>query len=132
MESAQNNPVGRPSTYDPAYCEQVIGWGREGKSRTWIAATIGVTRQTLGNWEQAHPEFLHAMALAKGLEQLWWEDAGQSGMLMQGFGSSVWSRSMAARFPDEWRENSRQEVTGANGGAIQHEVRRTIYDPKAD
>jgi hypothetical protein len=61
-------------------------------------------RQTLHNWEDQHEEFLDAMARAKQLEQRWWEDAGQVGMMTQGFGQSVWSRSMAARFPEDWRE----------------------------
>ena len=31
-ETTEKRPVGRPSTYDPAYCEEVIALGRIGKS----------------------------------------------------------------------------------------------------
>lgn len=99
-------PAGRPSKYDPRYCDEVIGYGEQGKSRTWIAATIGVTRQTLGAWEQEHPEFLHSMAMASMLSQKWWEDAGQIGMVGGEISAPIWSRSMAARFPAEWREKT--------------------------
>lgn len=97
---------GRPTDYDPAYCERVIAWGRDGKSRTWMAAEIGVHRETLYNWEKQHPEFFDALKRAKALEQQWWEDAGQTGMVGDKFNGQVWGRSMAARFPDDWREKS--------------------------
>jgi hypothetical protein len=41
---------------------------------------------------------------------------------MPGFNSSVWSRSMAARFPEEWRESSKTELTGAGGGPVQNHL----------
>lgn len=121
-------PPWRPSEYDPAYCEKVMEWGRQGKSRAWICAEIGVVRNTLKNWEAAHPDFLIAMEYAKLAEQQWWEDAGQGGMVMPGFGASVWSRSMAARFPDDWREKSEQDVN--LNGKLVTEIKRTIVDPR--
>jgi len=102
---------GRPTDYDPSYCESVIEWGAQGKSKTWMAAEIGVSKQTLLNWEERHPEFFDAITRAMALSQQWWEDAGQTGMTADKFNSSVWSRSMAARFPDDWRENKGLEVT---------------------
>lgn len=99
-------PAGRPSTYDPAYCDDVIGYGRAGKSRAWIAAELDISRQTLANWEKTHPEFLDAMDRAGVLSQQWWEDQGQIGLTAEKFSAPVWSRSMAARFPDDWREKS--------------------------
>lgn len=114
--------AGRPTAYNIAFCDTVIEYGELGKSRAWIAATLGVSRQTLHNWEDAHPEFLDAMTRARDLSQKWWEDAGQEGMTADKFNSSVWSRSMGARFPDDWREVSRQEQTGKDGAPIQTEA----------
>ena len=99
-------PAGRPSVYDPTLCDLVVEWGKLGKSRTWIASEIGITRETLYSWEAKYPEFSDALARAKVFEQRWWEDEGQSGLRLQGFGQSIWSRSMAARFPKEWREKT--------------------------
>lgn len=117
-EERQPHPGGAPSKYRPEYCERVIEWGKAGKSRAWIAAELGVCKRTLVNWEREQPEFLSAMARAKTLEQQWWEDAGQSGMVLQGFGQSVWSRSMAARFPDDWRERTDNNTTLNAGGEL--------------
>lgn len=110
-------PAGRPTDYRPEYCERVIEFGAEGKSLTWMAAELGIAKATLQNWERDIPEFLAAMTQARALSQSWWEDAGQDNMLMtpgQGtFNASVWSRSMAARFPEDWRENKGVELSGS-------------------
>src|SRR5262249_50975861 len=98
---------GRPTKYDPVYCEKVIEWGRQGKSRTWIAAELGVDRDTLENWSQAHPEFFGAISRAKMLEQQWWEDKGQEGMISDKFNQAIWAKNMSCRFPTEWRDNSK-------------------------
>lgn len=106
--------AGRPSTYDPAYCEQVIELGREGKSVVEMASEIGVSRNTLeANWPQAHPEFLQALEIARQASQAWWEMKGREALEKSTFQASVWSRSMAARFPDDWRERTEQKTTHA-------------------
>lgn len=117
---------GRPTKYRPEMCEQVIAWGSEGKSRTWIAASLGIDRKTIDRWAEDHQDFCLALARAKALEQMWWEDAGQRGMNLQGFGQSIWSRSMAARFPDEWREASKQEISGPGGTQLVPVINVTV------
>lgn len=117
----QKHPGGRPTLYDPAYCERVIEYGKLGKSLTWIATEIGATRQTLYGWSKEHPEFFDAMTRAREFSQRWWEDFGQEHMLTTGFSASAWSRSMAARFPDDWREKSETKHVGPNDGPLQVE-----------
>jgi len=110
------NKGGRPSKYDPSFCERVIAYGAAGKSVAYMAAKIGVARNTLElNWPAAHPEFAEALEQARLESQAWWEDHGQDNLTTPGFSASAWSRSMAARFPNDWRETHRNELTGANG-----------------
>ena len=126
---------GRPTAYDPAYCDDVIEYGRAGKSLTWIATELGVVKQTIHNWMAEHPEFLDAMTRAKELSQRWWEDKGQEGVDADKFNASVWSRSMAARFPDDWREIRGTELTGKDGGPLAVKAERaewTIHDPETE
>ena len=115
-------PVGRPSTYDPAYCEQVIELGKLGKSIEQIAAFIGVGTKTIYNWKDEHPEFLHALDISKDFEQAWWEDQAHAYMVETKEGpklnASLWSRSMAARFPKKYREQTKTEITGADGAPL--------------
>ena len=58
------NPVGRPSKYDSAYCEQVIELGKLGKSVEQIACQLNVGTKTLYNWRDENEEFLHALDMA--------------------------------------------------------------------
>lgn len=125
-------PVGRPSDYDPVYCALVLALGEAGKSKTYMAAKIGVVKNTLDNWAAAHPEFLTALTRGLALSQAWWEDAGQNGLTTTGFQGSVWSRSMAARFPDDWRETSRTEHSGPEGGPIRSEASVDVSKLSAD
>ena len=124
--------MGRPSSYDPAYCEQVVELGKQGASVVEMAAEIGVCRATLEeNWPAAHPEFLEAFTRAKLHSQAWWEKTGRVGMIENSINASIWSRSMAARFPRDWREVKGTELTGKDGGAIETvgKVERVIIDP---
>lgn len=83
-----------------------------------MAHSIGVVKQTLYDWEKVHPDFLDALTRAREASQVWWETAGRLGMVNNGINASIWSRSMAARFPDDWRETSRRELTGKDGEPI--------------
>lgn len=109
-------PAGRPTKYDPEFCQVAIDLGREGKSKASIAGTIGVSRMTLDTWAAQNPEFLDAMAISRDLAMKWWEETGQTLMQESPNGvklnSTVWSRSMAARFPDDYRENRKVDLEG--------------------
>lgn len=121
--------VGRPSDYKSEYCERVIELGKQGASVVEMACDIGVSRPTLEeNWTTAHPEFLEAFTRAKMFSQVWWEKKGREGMekSSQEFQASIWSRSMAARFPHDWREVKGSEITGKDGGPIKQESKLNV------
>lgn len=111
-------PAGRPSTYDAAYCEQVIALGAQGKSMEQISAAIDVPRSTMDLWGKTHPEFLAALTRADELEQAWWEEIGQSALFADKFQHAVWAKSMAARFRHKYTEKVQQEHTGKDGEPI--------------
>lgn len=125
--------MARPTLYDPAYCEDVLRMGGEGYSVVEMAAEIGVARNTLETlWTAANPEFMEALGQARQKSQAWWERQGRVNLATQGFQSSLYSRSMAARFPGDWREVKGTELTGKDGAPLAfQEVRRTIVDPAA-
>lgn len=111
----KKRPVGRPSKYDPSYCDRVVELGAEGHSPEAIAAQIGVLRQTMMAWADQHPEFFAALQRAKDLELLWWEEAGRKALYADKFQQAVWAKSMQARFRDKYTEKQQLEHTGANG-----------------
>lgn len=111
--------MGRPTDYTPLYCVQVIELGRAGKSHAQIAAALDVARQTLHNWCDVRPEFLDAMKRARDLSQAWWEQSAQDGLATPGYNAALWAKSMPARFPDDYSERSKVELTGKGGGPIE-------------
>lgn len=112
----------RPSEYDPSFCDLVIEEGKKGKSIVQMALACGVCRTTLKTWAAEHPEFLAAFTLAKEYSLQWWESVAQTHMIEEPgaakLNHGIWSRSMAARFPDDYTEKKQTELTGANGGPI--------------
>jgi transposase-like protein len=132
-ETTEKRPVGRPSLYKSEYCEEVIALGKIGKSVEAIGAILGVGTKTLYNWRDEHSEFLHALDMAKEFEMQWWEDIAQTHMIenkeSDRINATIWSRSMAARFPKKYREQVKQEITGADGAPLLAGIQVTFVKP---
>lgn len=112
-------PAGRPTTYDPAYCERVIELGREGCGRAEIADELDVARQTLTNWSEAHPEFLAALQRAHDCSLAWWEKQARTNLGTTGYQAGLWKQAMSGRFP---AEPYRERVDTQHSGGV--ELRR--------
>jgi len=129
----EKRPVGRPSLYDPKYCEEVIALGRIGKSIEQIAANLNVSLRVLYDWRDKHPEFLHAMEDCKTYEQAWWEEQAAAYMVenkeSDRLNATLWSRSMAARFPKKYRESTKTEITGADGAPLLSGIQVSFVKP---
>ncbi|WP_341632082.1 hypothetical protein [Sphingomonas agri] len=111
---------GRPSKYDPAYCEQMIGLCAEGKSLAYFAASIRVARRTLRNWAEQHADFAEAIEIAKACALACWEDrAATVGDGDGGPGAAAMVQFMLKNFGAE-DFSDRREVTYS--GAIQHNL----------
>lgn len=120
-------PVGRPSDYKPEYCKLIIELGKQGFSKVQMAAELDVAKSTIQEWEKAHPEFSVALTRAMTHSQAWWEKKGQDCLVMPGgvkFEASAWSRSMAARFPDDWREKSETTLSNPDGSGLSFVIGR--------
>ena len=129
-EMTDKRPVGRPSSYDPAYCEKVIELGKAGKSQVQIACALEVPRTTLLRWADDHEEFRTALTRAKDCEQNWWEEKGMNAVedgTMTGPGATVWKKSMEARFRNDYTE--RKEL--AHDGEMKVSF-QTVYEAEPE
>ena len=132
-DTTEKRNVGRPSLYDPKYCEEVITLGKLGKSVEQIASILDVSLRTMYSWRDAHEEFLHALEDAKTYEQAWWEEQAAAYMVenkeSDRLNATLWSRSMAARFPKKYRESVKQEITGADGAPLLSGIQVSFVKP---
>ncbi len=131
-------PVGRPTAYRPEMCEQMVEAMAGGHSAEAGAAKIGISARSLFEWQKVHPEFLQAVQEGRHRAMLFWETLaidvargkpGNSQMITL----ALKNRSRAA---SGWHHDiQKTELTGADGGAIQTEVKTTIdasvLDPAA-
>ena len=129
----ETKPFGRPTLYDPAYCDRVRELGALGKSVEQISYNLGVSLRVMYDWKEKYVDFLHALDDAKMAEQNWWEEQAQAYMLEHKDGAklnaSIWSRSMAARFPKKYRESVKQEITGENGAPLLTAIQVSFVAP---
>ena len=126
-------PVGRPTLYDPAMCEEVIELGRIGKSIEQICYQLNISIRTIYLWRDTHEEFMQALEDAKIFEQAWWEEQAAAYMVenkeSDKLNTGLWSRSMAARFPKKYRESTKTEITGADGAPLLSGINVTFVKP---
>jgi hypothetical protein len=115
-----HRPRGRPTKYHPMLCDVVIGVGAEGGWLAEMAVACGVSEpSTLDDWSEKHPEFSQAYKEAKRLSRAWFERTGRQGMPMGGgFNAQLWRAQMAARFPKDYTQTNKHQLTGAEGGPI--------------
>jgi hypothetical protein len=105
-------PAGRPTKYDPAYCDQIIEHMKDGASITSFAAEIDVARSTINEWIAAHPDFSEACARAKAKCAAWWEKTNRN-LAATGTGNQgACKLGLTNMAPDDWRDKSEVEHSG--------------------
>jgi hypothetical protein len=127
------NPVGRPSKYDPAFCNKVIELGKLCKSFEQMASMLDVGITTFKRWREEHEEFRTSLEDAHWYAQTWWEDQAQANLIEHKDGERIntglWSRSMAARFPKNYSDRVKQEISGPDGMQLKTGFVLTFEEP---
>lgn len=131
-KAKKSRKPGRPTKYDPEFCEAVVAMGKQGYSKAMMADGLDVVRQTLDNWAEEHPEFLDALTRAREAALAWWEAQGLKGVWSRDFNAAAYKLQVTNRFPDDWRDKQDIEHTGAGGGPLSVAVTRTVVTPDAD
>lgn len=115
---------GRPTKYDPAFCEVVETEMAKGLSLAAVAGIIGVARSTINEWMAEHPEFSEAVSRAKSVRLLHWERAALR-VATAGGGpgtATIIVFGLKNMGGDEWTDTTKTELSGPNGAPIQAEV----------
>ena len=130
-------PGGRPSLYDPAYCEKVIALGAKGKSEVGIAVALGVPRSTLQSWASQHDGFRQALTRAKEASQDFWEEQALSGCVGNQEGQinpAVWKHTVMCRFREDYNPPSRVETDhrSSDGTMSPRRIEIELVTPEPD
>lgn len=80
--------MGRPSKYDPAYCEDILTFCDDGSSISSFAAHLGVSRSTITEWTSEHDEFSAAVKAAKAKVAAWYDKAARK-IAVEGGGNAT-------------------------------------------
>lgn len=97
--------VGRPTKYDPKYCEMLIDHMAEGLSFDAFAGRVEVTRETLYEWARVHSEFSDAKKIGFSKCLTMWEELGVKIAKGEIQGQpATWFINMKNRFPKTWRD----------------------------
>ncbi len=106
--------AGRPSKYDPIYCEQLVAHMATGASVGSFCAEIDIARSTINVWAAEHPEFSEALSRGKAKAQAWWETNARA-LVTEG-GSSAQSTMIIFGLKNmsgtDWRDKQEVEHSG--------------------
>lgn len=126
---------GRPSTYDPAYCEEATTFLADGYSLAALAGHIGVARSTVYEWVNEHPEFSDAVKIGQAKAVLWWEDRNRALARGEDGNATAVVFGLKNRASDEWRDVKATEISGPDGGPVAIQAQKaewTIIDTPTD
>jgi transposase len=125
---------GRPTIYKQEFCDLLIDHMEKGYSYESFAGLLGVSKQTIYDWEKANPEFLDSKKRATEKSRLFWEKVGienivnietmekdESGSftaVKKSLNSAAWIFNMKNRFKDDWKDKHETELSGNVGTVI--------------
>lgn len=105
-------PAGRPTKYLEQYCDEIIEHCADGSSITSFAAKIGVCRDTITDWGQAHPQFLASVKAAKAQAAAWYDKQAR-GIVGGNQGNATLCIFGLKNFaPDDFKDVQEQKHTG--------------------
>jgi len=108
--------MGRPTIYTTDFNSTILELMAQGASKVEVAATIGISRDTLYRWTKEYDEFSDTIKEGELLSEAWWQRKGRENIENKGFNSTLWYMNMKNRFgwrdkPTESPQDERLEET---------------------
>jgi len=110
-------PGGRPSKYEPEYCDIVIKKMSEGASKKELCLYIPICTSTIHDWSYEKslryiPEFSAAIKKGESLSEAWWMEKAREALQDRKFNAVLWYMNMKNRFG--WKDQPLIDVTAIN------------------
>lgn len=124
-DGAPKHCGGRPTLYDPAYCDVAEAFLADGYSVAALAGHLRVCVTTVKNWVITHPDFAASVKVGQAGAVYWWEKANRN-LAMTGEGNATACVfGLKNRASDEWRDKIETEHSGGvTVEAIEWRVKR--------
>jgi transposase len=107
---------GRSSLYKPEYCKRIVELGKQGKTKSQMAAALDIALSTFNAWLDAHEEFAEAHARADTQARAFMEGLAERGVFLGArFNDRAWIVMLRSRWPD-FKDERSLELSGAVGG----------------
>jgi hypothetical protein len=105
--------MGRPSKYDPAFCDIAEAILATGYSEAVLAGELGVCTDTVTEWKKVHDEFSASVKRGRARGAKVWEDR-----LAKLADSNIGNATgiifgLKNRQPDAWKDKTETELSGA-------------------
>ena len=124
-------PIGRPTTYKPEYGAKIFETMSQGFSLSAACGELCIPRSMVYVWIKEHPELEHLVKAGQDARIRFLENR----LLTTGHSAQITAMIFALKCArsEDWKDVSRQEVTGKDGEAIEIVgITRTIVDPGKD
>lgn len=120
--------MGRPSKYDPAFCELAETTLAQGYSEAVLAGEIGVCVDTITEWKNVHPDFSASVKVGRARGARIWEDRlAKLADKNEGNATGI-IFGLKNRQPSEWKDKTESDV---NLKAKVEVVEWQVVDPQA-
>lgn len=111
--------LGRPTLYDPKFCEMLVEHMSKGFSYESFAGVVSVSLDTLYNWEHLNPDFSEAKKIAVNKCRIFWEQTGIHGAWGgKAFQPAVWIFQMKNKF--KWTDRVEIESDSLKAIVLQY------------
>ncbi len=114
--------AGRPSEFRPEYCAIAENVLANGESKAAVCAELEISKQTLYDWQDMHPEFKEAIEIGLYKSQRDWEAIGRNAALggVDKFPQSSWIFTMKNRFRDDYAEEKKEDKQDAAASLLEN------------
>jgi transposase len=105
-------PFGRPTKYEPEFCEEVVDFMAKGYSKEAVAGHLQIDSDTLKEWNKKYPDFSTALKQGVELSRKFWEATAINHITHTAKGtqlnSTAWIFNMKNRF--NWTDKKEVEL----------------------
>ena len=101
--------IGRPTKYEPEFCDIVVEKMSEGASIEELPLYLGVSKFTIYHWIKQNESFSDAIKEGVALSEAWWREKGRKNLENDKFSATLWYMNMKNRFG--WADKKEIQAT---------------------